>query len=588
MSLLEVENLSVRYEDVAVINAVSFKVRRGESVGMVGESGSGKSQTALALLGLLPANAVMSGSVRFDGKELANASAKQLDRVRGRRIGIVFQDPMQALNPYMRVGRQLRQILLQHDIAKGPEADAIVIAMLRRVGLPDAEAQFRAYPHELSGGMRQRVMLASALICEPDLLIADEPTTALDVTVQAQILDLLEELRDDTALLLITHDLGIVAGRCERLLVLEQGALIESGATTSVFSSPASLHTKKLLAAALRTDRGDIPEPVTGSTVLGVEKASVTYRDATRDRLVAVTDVSLTLRKGETLAIVGESGSGKSSLVRALLGLIPMQKGKAVYAGEPLEGPVQSRPVPQRKDLQLVFQDPASALNPSMRVSAIIGEPLLVSSPGLSVAERGDRVLAMLNKVDLDEKILRRFPHQLSGGQAQRVAIARALILEPKILICDEAVAALDGTVRKQVLQLLRDIQRETGLSIIFISHDLGVVRAISHRVAVMYLGRLVEVAATASLFSRPAHPYTRALLDASPVPDPRVAPIGAPLKGETPSPRTPPPGCVFHPRCNWSEGECTQSSPELRSFRDSRVACHRAECLALDRGNKT
>ena len=584
MSLLEVENLSVRYDNVAVVNGVSFKVRRGESVGIVGESGSGKSQTALALLGLLPANATVSGSIRFDGKELANARARQLDRVRGRRIGIVFQDPMQALNPYMRVGKQLRQILLQHKLARGGEAEAKVIAMLRRVGLPDAEAQFRAYPHELSGGMRQRVMLASALICEPDLLIADEPTTALDVTVQAQILDLLEELRDDTALLLITHDLGIVAGRCERLLVFADGRLIESGATTSVFSSPENAHTKRLLAATLRTDRGDIPEPVTGSTVFGVDNASVTYRDTTRHRLVAVTDVSVTLRKGETLAIVGESGSGKSSLVRALLGLIPMQRGKVVYAGEPLEGPVQSRAISQRRDLQLVFQDPASALNPSMRVSAIVGEPLLANSPTLSAADRSDRVLAMLNKVGLDDKFLRRFPHQLSGGQAQRVAIARALILEPKILFCDEAVAALDGTVRKQVLQLLRDIQLETGLSIIFISHDLGVVRAISHRVAVMYLGRLVEVAATATLFSRPSHPYTRALLDASPVPDPRVAPIGAPLKGETPSPLRPPPGCVFHPRCAWSEHECTLSSPELRCIRDARVACHRAESIILAR----
>ncbi len=584
MSLLEVENLSVRYEDVAVVNAVSFKVRRGESVGIVGESGSGKSQTALALLGLLPANATMSGSIRFDGKEIANASARQLNRVRGRRIGIVFQDPMQALNPYMRVGKQLRQILLQHNLARGGEAEAKVIAMLRRVGLPDPEAQYRAYPHELSGGMRQRVMLASALICEPDLLIADEPTTALDVTVQAQILDLLEELRDDTALLLITHDLGIVAGRCERLLVFEDGMLIESGATTSVFSSPENAHTKRLLAATLRTDRGDIPEPVTGSTVLGVDNAAVSYRDATRHRLVAVTDVSLTLRKGETIAIVGESGSGKSSFVRALLGLIPMQRGKVVYAGEPLEGPVQSRTLSQRRDLQLVFQDPASALNPSMRVSAIVSEPLLANSPTLSATDRSDRVLAMLNKVGLDDKFLRRFPHQLSGGQAQRVAIARALILEPRILICDEAVAALDGTIRKQVLQLLRNIQLETGLSIIFISHDLGVVRAISHRVAVMYLGRLVEVAATANLFSRPSHPYTRALLDASPVPDPRVAPLGAPLRGETPSPLTPPPGCVFHPRCTWSEPGCTLSSPELRSIRDARVACHRAESITLAR----
>ena len=577
MTLLEVKNLTVRYGDIAVVDNVSFKVRRGESVGMAGESGSGKSQTALSLLGLLPANATLSGSIRFDGEELANASDKQLDQIRGLRIGIVFQDPMQALNPYMRIGRQLRQILLQHRLAGGAEADAKVIAMLRRVGLSDPERQFRAYPHELSGGMRQRVMLASALICEPDLLIADEPTTALDVTVQAQILDLLEELRDDTALLLITHDLGIVAGRCERLLVFESGALIESGATTSVFSSPVKPHTKRLLAAALRTDRGEIAEPATGSTVLGVENASVSYRDASRERLVAVSDVSLTLRKGETLAIVGESGSGKSSLVRALLGLIPMRAGKVVYAGELLEGPVQSRALSVRRDLQLVFQDPASALNPSMRVSAIVGEPLLVNSPDLPSDKRRERVIAMLDKVGLDESVMRRFPHQLSGGQAQRVAIARALILEPRILVCDEAVAALDGTVRKQVLQLLKDIQRESGLSIIFISHDLGVVRSISHRVAVMYLGRLVEVAATAKLFSRPLHPYTKALLDASPVPDPRVAPVTAPLRGETPSPLTPPSGCVFHPRCEYAESACRQRSPELRNIDDVRVACHRA-----------
>jgi oligopeptide/dipeptide ABC transporter ATP-binding protein len=577
MSLLEVQDLTVRYGDVAVVDSVSFKVSRGESVGIVGESGSGKSQTALSLLGLLPANARVSGSIRFDGEELANASAKQLDQVRGLRIGIVFQDPMQALNPYMRIGRQLRQIPLQHKLAKGTEADKKVIAMLRRVGLPDPERQFDAYPHELSGGMRQRVMLASALICEPDLLIADEPTTALDVTVQAQILDLLEELRDDTALLLITHDLGIVAGRCERLLVFESGTLIESGATTSVFSSPEKTHTKKLLAAALRTDRGEIAEPVTGTTVLGVDNASVSYRGAGREQLIAVTDVSLTLRKGETLAIVGESGCGKSSLVRALLGLIPMRSGRVVYAGESLEGPVQSRALSKRRDLQLVFQDPASALNPSMRVSAIVGEPLLVNSPDLSAAVRRERVIRILNRVGLDESAMRRFPHQLSGGQAQRVAIARALILEPKILICDEAVAALDGTVRKQVLQLLQDIQRESGLSIIFISHDLGVVRSISHRVAVMYLGRLVEVAATAKLYSTPLHPYTKALLDASPIPDPRVTPVGAPLKGETPSPLTPPSGCAFHPRCKLSEDACTKLRPELRTIGEVRVACHRA-----------
>ena len=390
MSLLDVSDLTVGYESGTVVDGVSFSVARGESVGIVGESGSGKSQTALALLGLLPANATLSGSIKFDGEELANASAMQLDRVRAMRIGMIFQDPMQALNPYLRIGKQLGQILRQHELASGADADARVVEMLQRVGLPDAERQFRAYPHELSGGMRQRVMIASALICEPDLLIADEPTTALDVTVQAQILDLLEALRDDTALLLITHDLGIVAGRCERLFVFEAGRLVESGATTSVFVAPKNKHTKKLLATALRVDRGEMRGPANGKTVLGVEDASVAYRDSSNKHLIAVTDVSLSLCESETLAIVGESGSGKSSLVRALLGLIPMRAGRVVYAGKPLAGPVQSRAASQRRDLQLVFQDPVSALNPQMRVRTIVGEPLLVHEPGMSAEQRGE------------------------------------------------------------------------------------------------------------------------------------------------------------------------------------------------------
>jgi len=577
VTLLTVNDLTVCYGDSVVVDAVSFAVRRGESVGIVGESGSGKSQTALSLLGLLPANATVTGSIQFDGVELLNMSDNELDEFRAMRIGIVFQDPMQALNPYLRVGDQLRQILIQHEIAGGEAADARVVDMLKRVGLPDAERQFGAFPHELSGGMRQRVMIASALICEPDLLIADEPTTALDVTVQAQILDLLEDLRDDTALLLITHDLGIVAGRCERLLVFDAGGLIESGATTSIFSSPETAHMRKLLEAAPRVDRGEFRRSASGKTVLGVDHASVSYRDAAKQTLVAVTDVSLSLREAETLAIVGESGSGKSSLVRALLGLIPMRSGRVVYAGEPLEGPVQSREASKLRDLQLVFQDPVSALNPQMRIQTIIGESLLVHEPTMTRGQRKDRVVSILKKVGLDEDYLRRFPHQLSGGQAQRVAIARALILEPKVLICDEAVAALDGSVRIQVLDLLKDAQREMGLSVIFISHDLAVVRSISHRVAVMYLGQLVEVAETAQLFSSPRHPYTRALIDASPVPDPIVAPATAPLKGEVPSLLTPPSGCVFHPRCVYAVENCSLKRPALRDFESSRVACHRA-----------
>jgi len=578
MTLLVVKDLSVRYDDKPVVDAVSFSVSRGESVGIVGESGSGKSQTAMALLGLLSNNAKISGSILFDGEELLNSKA--LDNIRAQRIGFVFQDPMQALNPYLRIGRQLREILLQHNLSNGEDADKKVIKMLKRVGLPDAERQLRAFPHELSGGMAQRVMIASALICEPDLLIADEPTTALDVTVQAQILELLEELRDDTALLLITHDLGIVAGRCERLLVFEKGRLVESGATTSIFAAPQNAHTAKLIAVAPRIDRGESPPASDGKTLLGMEHVAVSYRDTSNQLLNAVVDVSLSLREAETLAIVGESGSGKSSLVRALLGLIPQQAGRVVYAGASLEGPVKRRAAAQRRDLQLVFQDPASALNPQMRVQTIVDEPLLVNEPGLSAAQRRERVVTILDKVGLDESYLRRYPHQLSGGQAQRVAIARALILRPKILICDEAVAALDGSVREQVLNLLRAVQRESRLAIIFISHDLGVVRSISHRIAVMYLGRLVEVADNASLFSAAKHPYTRALLRASPVPDPLVTPAAAPLKGEVPSPVSPPSGCAFHPRCSFADEGCARERPVLRNFEGSQVACLRAEKL--------
>ncbi len=443
MSLLNVKDLSIRYQQTAVVDALSFSIDRGESVGLVGESGSGKSQTALALLGLLPRQASVSGSIRFDGTELVAASEEALDRVRARRIGIVFQDPMQALNPYLRIGRQLREILVRHKLARGAEIDERVIEMLVRVGLSDARRQFHAYPHQLSGGMRQRVMLASALIAEPDLLIGDEPTTALDVTVQAQILELLEEIRDNTALLLITHDLGVVAGHCERMLVLEKGRLVDVGATTSLFASPGHAHTRLLLDAAPRIDRASALPQATGASILGIEAVSVSYKAFGNEQLRAVHDVSLSLRSGETVAVVGESGSGKSSFVRAVLGLVPMLSGRAVYAGAPLEGPVERRVKAQRRDLQLIFQDPVSALNPQMRVQSIVAESLLVHEPGLSSQARLEKVVEALGQVGLGDEYLGRYPHELSGGQAQRVAIARALVLGPKVLICDEAVAAL-------------------------------------------------------------------------------------------------------------------------------------------------
>jgi len=579
MSLLEVEDLTVRYEDDAVVDGVSFKLRRGESVGLVGESGSGKSQTALAILGLLTKSARISGSIRYRGTELIGAADSQLNEVRARGIGIVFQDPMQALNPYLRIGRQLGEILVRHGLAARTEAAGRVTGMLQKVGLPDAERLLRAWPHELSGGMRQRVMIAAALIAEPRLLIADEPTTALDVTVQAQILDLLEDIRDDTALLLITHDLGVVAGRCERMLVMEHGRVVDQGPTTALFRSPGHAHTRTLLAAAPRIDSGEFPTQVTGSTMLAVDKASVRYGD--RQRLAAVSDVSFVLRRGETVAVVGESGSGKASLVRAMLGLVPMHGGRVVFAGEALAGPIERRGLAQRRDLQLVFQDPLSALNPEMRVARIVEEPLVVHEPAMGKTQRRARLLEVLGRVGLGEEYFGRYPHQLSGGEAQRVAIARALILAPKVLVCDEAVAALDGSVRQQVLALLREVQRDSGLSIIFISHDLAVVRSLSHRVLVMYMGRLVEQAENAAIFCTPRHPYTRALLDSVPVPDPVVSPRRAPLRGEVGSVINPPGGCVFHPRCRHAVERCATQLPAMRDLAGTRVACHRAEELS-------
>jgi peptide/nickel transport system ATP-binding protein len=570
VSLLDVTGLTIRYGNDTVVDGVDIFVEQGESVGLVGESGSGKTQSALAVLGLLPRQAEVSGSIRFDDHEILGAGERALDALRARRIGMVFQDPMQALNPYLRVGVQLRQILLRHGLASREDADERVITMLGRLGLPDPGRQFRAYPHQMSGGIRQRAMLAAALISEPDLLIADEPTTALDVTVQAQILELLEDIRDNTALLLITHDLGVIAGHCEHMIVLQQGRVVEVGPTTATFAAPKHEHTRCLIDAAPRVDRGQPPVPVEGRTTLSVSNAVVDYQD-----LRAVSDVSFAVRAGETLAVVGESGSGKSSLARAILGLIPLGAGRVVYAGQPLANTVQKRALAARRDLQLVFQDPVSALDPQMRVQAIVSEPLLVHEPGLGAAQRRTRVVDALARVGLDEKCLRRYPHELSGGQAQRVAIARALILQPKILVCDEAVAALDGSARKQVLELLREVQEATGLSIVFISHDLAVVRTISHRVLVMYMGHLVESADSDALFSAPRHPYTRALLAAVPIPDPVVGPRRAPLLGEVSSLVDPPAGCVFHPRCPLAETVCETRVPELRNLDGTRVACH-------------
>jgi peptide/nickel transport system ATP-binding protein len=575
MSLLQVDGLTIRYGNAAAVNKLSFVVAHGESVGLVGESGSGKTQTAMAIMGLLPRTANANGSIRLGDAELLGATEKKLNALRARKMAMVFQDPAQALNPLVRVGTQQRRILDQHDIARGSAARERVLAMLERVGLPDVERQYRAYPHEMSGGMRQRAMIASALIAEPELLIADEPTTALDVTVQAQILELLENIRQDTALLLITHDLGVVAGHCGRTLVVEKGALVEQGATKDVFAEPQHAHTRRLLEASPRLDRGEVPAGTPGEKVLQIEDAAVSYTLQGQDALQAVRNVDLFVGKGETLGVVGESGSGKSSLVRAAIGLVPMQAGRVVLLGDELQGRVEQRPIEARRGVQLVFQDPAGSLNPQMSVAKTVAEPLRIHEPELSAVQRQQRVAAMLGKVGLGDEYADRYPHQLSGGQAQRVAIARALMLKPEVLICDEAVAALDGTVREQILKLLRDVQTESGLAIIFISHDLSVVRAVSHRVMVMYMGTTVELADNETLFGNPGHPYTRALLQAVPVPDPEHPGGKATLQGEIPSALKPPTGCAFHPRCPNAQEVCSAETPTERTVNGANVRCH-------------
>ncbi len=592
MSLLEISGLSISYPGSAVVlDRLSFAIEKGESLGLVGESGSGKTQTALAIMGLLPTNATAVGGVVFDGRELLGRPERTLNLYRTKRMGIVFQDPMSALNPYVRIGDQLNRILIEHGLASDDEADSRSLEMLRLVGLPDVERQFRSYPHQLSGGMRQRVMIAAALIGKPDLLIADEPTTALDVTVQAQILGLLRGLRHElnTALLLITHDLGVVAGNCERMIVLKDGKLIEEGMTPQIFAEPMHPVTRAMLAAARHSDfltRSHERTPNDQAPVLEIEGLAVSYsvpgEPRSRKRLSAVRQLGLTIAPGETVALVGESGSGKTSLARAIVGLLPVQSGSMALLGKPLTGLVESRPNALRRDVQMVFQDPAGSLNPAMRVDDIIAEPLTVHEPDKIKANKEEVVAAMLRRVGLDDALKKRFPHELSGGQAQRVAIARALVLQPKILICDEAVAALDGSIRQDILELLRAEQQQSGLSLLFITHDLTTVRQISHRVLVMYLGRLCELADTQSLFMRPKHPYTKALLDAVPIADPAIGIIVSSDLGEAPSILQPPSGCAFHPRCPYSISRCSEDLPELQNFDKSSAACHRAAELAL------
>ena len=661
--LLEITDLNVQFVTshgtVRAVEDVSYAVRPGEMVAIVGESGSGKSVSALAIMRLLPEGTarITKGSVRFDGRELLTLSDEQMRRIRGREIAMIFQEPMTSLNPVLKIGLQIMEPLTIHLQMDASAAHARAIELLTLVGITDPESRLNQYPHQLSGGMRQRVMIAIGLACNPKLLIADEPTTALDVTIQAQILELMKDLskRLGVSVIIITHNLGIVARYADRVNVMYAARIVESGTAERVFSRPLHPYARGLLTAVPRLDRGrsaklatidgappnllappsgcrfrprcrfaidkclEVPplapaesghlvachrvaeiEAIDPTAARGDSSAKVAHEDRDdkaailsiknarkffpvragflqRSRLVrAVNDVSLDIKRGETLGLVGESGCGKSTLGRLVLRLDEPTGGAICFEGIDLAGLNRGDMIAVRKKMQVIFQDPYSSLNPRMTVGQIVAEPMRVHGI-LPKPQIEPRVAELLQLVGLFPYMALRYPHELSGGQRQRVGIARALAVNPDVIVCDEAVSALDVSIQGQVINLLEDLQQKLGLTYLFIAHDLAVVRHISSKVAVMYLGRIVEYAAADELFANPKHPYTKALLAAAPIPDPAIerARPRSIIKGELPSPLNPPPGCVFNPRCPLMTAECKQAVPATRELGPGHfVAC--------------
>jgi microcin C transport system ATP-binding protein len=527
MPLLAVRDLSVSFAvegaEVQVVRHVSFEIERGASMALVGESGSGKSVTALSIMQLLPYPKARhpSGSIRFQDEELMGAPDATMQRVRGDRIAMIFQEPMTSLNPLHTIEKQVNEVLRVHKGLSRSAARTRTLELLRLVGLAEAERRLDAYPHQLSGGQRQRVMIAMALANEPDLLIADEPTTALDVTIQAQILTLLGELRAKfgMALLLITHDLGIVRKMVDRVCVMSAGEIVEAGATREIFESPRHAYTRRLLAAEprriARAPRADAPVVMEAHDVRVWFPIRRGLLRRTVGHIKAVDGVSLAVREGQTVGVVGESGSGKTTLGLALLRLQPCE-GRIRFVGRDLQGVPAGTLRPLRREMQVVFQDPFGALSPRMSVAQIVGEGLGVHRIGATVAERRDLIDAALREVGLDPALRDRYPHEFSGGQRQRIAIARAMVLKPRFVVLDEPTSALDMSVQAQVVDLLRELQARHRLAYLFISHDLKVVRAVSDEILVMRDGRVVEQGPTERIFEQPEQPYTRALMAAA------------------------------------------------------------------------
>ena len=673
---LRVRGLTVTFtgsgRPVPAVRGIDFEVGANEVLGIVGESGSGKSVTSLAISGLLPPEARVEGSIELDGVEITTLDAESLRQMRGRDVGMVFQDPTTTLNPVFPIGRQVIEGQVAHGQVSASQAQSRAVELLREVDIPDPEGRALQYPHQFSGGMRQRAVIAMAMSGRPRLIIADEPTTALDVTVQAQVLAVLARRQKETgaAVILITHDLGVVAEVADRVAVMYGGRIVESGPVGELFKRPRHPYTVGLLRSIPRIDGGDarlVPimgqpptparlpsgcsfhprcaigreraicqqqEPVlqavdddenavascahasachfasevgamfahappatataarggnTSAPLLEVRGLQVFFpvkSSLLRRRIGwvrAVDGVSLSVRPGETVGLVGESGCGKTTTGRAIMGLVPKQGGSVIFDGQDITNLPRDAMRKVRRNMQYIFQDPYSSLNPIKTVGEIVAEPLRIH--GLFDEMGGARwITELFNLVGLSPSMVNRYPREFSGGQRQRIGIARALALKPRLLILDEPVAALDVSIQAQVVNLLQDLQRELQLAYLFIAHDLSVVRHISDRVTVMYLGRVVEESAAAVLYRSPVHPYTQSLMSAVPVPDPEVRSQRRRiiLEGDIPNPAKPPSGCHFHPRCFKASDLCRQQAPDYRAFPGlpTHVACHHAGVL--------